>query len=312
MSLIVVGSMAFDAIETPFGKSDRIIGGAAIYIAWSASNFTRPIKQISVVGGDFPKEEMKLLEARGVSMEGVQVKEKEKSFFWSGRYHEDMNTRDTLVTDLNVLGDFDPKVPASYEGAEFLMLGNLQPSVQISVIKQLKQRPRLIAMDTMNFWMETAMPDLEDVLKQIDVLLINDAEARQLSGQYSLVKAARTILSMGPRFLIVKKGEHGALLFHDDRVFFAPALPLEDVFDPTGAGDTFAGGFIGHLARTRDISFENMKTAIIVGSAMASFCVEKFGPTRLKEIGREDIDRRLRQFRELVNFDIELQEEPQV
>jgi len=304
--------MAFDAIETPFGKSDRIIGGAAIYIAWSASNFTRPIKQISVVGGDFPKEEMKLLEARGVSMEGVQVKEKEKSFFWSGRYHEDMNTRDTLVTDLNVLGDFDPKVPASYEGAEFLMLGNLQPSVQISVIKQLKQRPRLIAMDTMNFWMETAMPDLEDVLKQIDVLLINDAEARQLSGQYSLVKAARTILSMGPRFLIVKKGEHGALLFHDDRVFFAPALPLEDVFDPTGAGDTFAGGFIGHLARTRDISFENMKTAIIVGSAMASFCVEKFGPTRLKEIGREDIDRRLRQFRELVNFDIELQEEPQV
>jgi len=312
MSLIVVGSMAFDAIETPFGKSDRIIGGAAIYIAWSASNFTRPIKQISVVGGDFPKEEMKLLEARGVSMEGVQVKEKEKSFFWSGRYHEDMNTRDTLVTDLNVLGDFDPKVPASYEGAEFLMLGNLQPSVQISVIKQLKQRPRLIAMDTMNFWMETAMPDLEDVLKQIDVLLINDAEARQLSGQYSLVKAARTILSMGPRFLIVKKGEHGALLFHDDKVFFAPALPLEDVFDPTGAGDTFAGGFIGHLARTRDISFENMKTAIIVGSAMASFCVEKFGPTRLKEIGREDIDRRLRQFRELVNFDIELQEEPQV
>jgi sugar/nucleoside kinase (ribokinase family) len=306
MSLIVVGSMAFDAIETPFGKSNRIIGGAATYIAWSASNFTQPIKQISVVGGDFPKEEMKLLEARGVNLEGVQVKEDQKSFFWSGRYHEDMNTRDTLVTDLNVLGDFDPRVPPAYQGAEFLMLGNLQPAVQLSVISQLKQRPRLIAMDTMNFWMETAMPDLEELLKQVDVLLINDAEARQLSGQYSLVKAARTILSMGPKFLIVKKGEHGALLFHDDRVFFAPALPLEDVFDPTGAGDTFAGGFIGHIARTKDVSFENMKTAIIIGSAMASFCVEKFGPTRLKEITREDIDNRLRQFRELVNFDIEI------
>lgn len=307
MSLIVVGSMAFDAIETPFGKTNRIIGGAATYIAWSASNFTRPIKQLSVVGGDFPKEEMKLLEVRGVSMEGVQVKEDQKSFFWSGRYHEDMNTRDTLVTDLNVLGDFDPRVPSSYQGAEFLMLGNLQPSVQISVIRQLKERPRLIAMDTMNFWMETAMPGLEELLKQIDVLLINDAEARQLSGQYSLVKAARTILSMGPKFLIVKKGEHGALLFHDDRVFFAPALPLEEVFDPTGAGDTFAGGFIGHIARTKDVSFENMKTAIIIGSAMASFCVEKFGPDRLKEITKDDIDNRLRQFRELVNFDIELE-----
>jgi sugar/nucleoside kinase (ribokinase family) len=307
MSLIVVGSMAFDAIETPFGKTNRIIGGAATYIAWSASNFTRPIKQLSVVGGDFPKEEMKLLEVRGVSMEGVQVKEDQKSFFWSGRYHEDMNTRDTLVTDLNVLGDFDPRVPPSYQGAEFLMLGNLQPSVQLSVIKQLKERPRLIAMDTMNFWMETAMPELEDLLKQVDVLLINDAEARQLSGQYSLVKAARTILSMGPKFLIVKKGEHGALLFHDDRVFFAPALPLEEVFDPTGAGDTFAGGFIGHIARTKDVSFENMKTAIIIGSAMASFCVEKFGPDRLKEITKDDVDKRLRQFRELVNFDIELE-----
>ena len=307
MSLIVVGSMAFDAIETPFGKSDRIIGGAATYIAWSASNFTRPIQQISVVGGDFPEEEMKLLEVRGVNLEGVQVKKDQKSFFWSGRYHEDMNTRDTLVTDLNVLGSFDPKVPPSYQGAEFLMLGNLQPSVQMSVIRQLKERPRLIAMDTMNFWMEIALPELEEVLKQIDVLLINDAEARQLSGQYSLVRAARTILSMGPQFLVVKKGEHGALLFHEDRVFFAPALPLEDVFDPTGAGDTFAGGFIGHIARTKDISFENMKTGIIIGSAMASFCVEKFGPTRLKEITREDIDRRLRQFRELVNFDIELE-----
>ena len=307
MSLIVVGSMAFDAIETPFGKSDRIIGGAATYIAWSASNFTRPIRQISVVGGDFPKEEMKMLEERGVSMEGVQVKEKEKSFFWSGRYHEDMNTRDTLITDLNVLGSFDPKIPDSYQGSEFLMLGNLQPSVQMSVIKQLKERPKLIAMDTMNFWMESALPGLEEVLKKVDVLLVNDAEARQLSGQYSLVKAARMILTMGPKFLIVKKGEHGALLFHDDQVFFAPALPLEDVFDPTGAGDTFAGGFIGHLARTKDISFGNMKTAIIVGSAMASFCVEKFGTTRLKEINSDDISRRIRQFQELVNFEIELE-----
>jgi sugar/nucleoside kinase (ribokinase family) len=234
------------------------------------------------------------------------MKKDKKSFFWSGRYHEDMNSRDTLITDLNVLADFNPQIPENYQGSEFLMLGNLQPSVQISVIKQLKQRPRLIVMDTMNFWMEAAMPDLETVLKQIDVLLVNDAEARQLSGQYSLVKAAKTILSMGPKFLIVKKGEHGALLFHDGKVFFAPALPLEDVFDPTGAGDTFAGGFIGHLAKTKDVSFDNMKTAIIVGSAMASFCVEKFGPSRLKEITKEDIDKRLRQFRDLVNFDIEL------
>jgi sugar/nucleoside kinase (ribokinase family) len=239
-------------------------------------------------------------------MDGVQIVKDKKSFFWSGRYHEDMNTRDTLITDLNVLADFKPRIPESYQGSEFLMLGNLQPSVQISVIRQLKQRPSLIVMDTMNFWIESAMPELESVLKEIDVLLINDAEARQLTGQYSLVKAAKTILTMGPRFLIIKKGEHGALLFHDDRVFFAPALPLEDVFDPTGAGDTFAGGFIGHLAKTKDVSFENMKTAIIVGSALASFCVEKFGPTRLKEISKEDISSRLRQFRELVNFDIEL------
>jgi sugar/nucleoside kinase (ribokinase family) len=217
-----------------------------------------------------------------------------------------MNSRDTLVTDLNVLADFDPKIPENYQGSEFVMLGNLQPSVQMSVIRQMKKRPKLIAMDTMNFWMETAMPELEEVLKEVDVLLINDAEARQLSGQYSLVKAAKTILTMGPKFLVVKKGEHGALLFYNDQVFFAPALPLEDVFDPTGAGDTFAGGFMGHLAKTKDISFENMKTAIIVGSAMASFCVEKFGPTRLKEISKEDIDRRIRQFHELVNFEIEL------
>lgn len=312
MSLIVVGSMAFDAIETPFGKSDKIIGGAATYIAWSASNFTRPIKQISVVGGDFPSEELKMLEVRGVIMEGVQVKKDEKSFFWSGRYHMDMNTRDTLETQLNVLGTFQPVVPESYQDCEFLMLGNLIPAVQMSVINQLKNKPRLIVLDTMNFWMETAMDDLEKVLKHVDVLMVNDSEARQLSAQFSLVKAAKTIMEMGPRYLIIKKGEHGALLFHEDNVFFAPALPLEEVFDPTGAGDTFAGGFIGHLARTRDISFDNMKTGIIVGSAMASFCVEKFGTLRLKEIGRSEIDKRIAQFKELVNFDIELVKEVEV
>lgn len=306
MSLIVVGTMAFDAIETPFGKTEQIVGGSATYAAYAASNFVQPINQVSIIGYDFPKEEIHQLIFRGVVMDGVEMKNDKKSFFWSGRYHADMNTRDTLVTDLNVLADFKPQLPDSYQESQFVMLGNLQPTVQLSVINQLKKRPKLIVMDTMNFWMESAMPDLEKVLRQVDVLLVNDEEARQLSGQYSLVKAARTILSMGPRFLIVKKGEHGALLFHNENVFFAPALPLEDVFDPTGAGDTFAGGFIGHLAKTKDISFDNMKTAIIVGSAMASFCVEKFGPSRLKEITKEDIDKRLRQFRELVNFEIEL------
>src|SRR6187551_900334 len=306
MSLIVVGSMAFDAIETPFGKSDKIIGGAATYIAWSASNFTRPVHQISVVGGDFPREELKMLEARGVNLEGVQVKKDQRSFYWSGRYHMDMNTRDTLETQLNVLGDFNPVVPESYQDCEFLMLGNLAPAVQLSVINQLKNKPKLVVLDTMNFWMDSAMSDLEKVLRKVDVLLVNDAEARQLSSQYSLVSAAKAIMEMGPKYLIIKKGEHGALLFHGNEVFFAPALPLEDVFDPTGAGDTFAGGFIGHLARTKDISFENMKTAIIVGSAMASFCVEKFGPQRLKEITKADIDIRLDEFVQLVNFDIDL------
>ena len=246
------------------------------------------------------------MKSRGVQIEGVDIIPDKKSFFWSGRYHEDMNSRDTLVTDLNVLADFNPKVPASYQGAEFLMLGNLAPSTQLSVIRQMKKRPKLIAMDTMNFWMEIALPDLKAVLAEVDLLMVNDAEARQLTGQFSLVKAAKQILTMGPKYLIIKKGEHGALLFHEEMVFFAPALPLEDVFDPTGAGDTFAGGFIGHLAKTRDISFENMKTAIIVGSAMASFCVEKFGPTRLKEITKQDIDSRIRQFKELVSFEIEL------
>ncbi|MEO5996468.1 MAG: PfkB family carbohydrate kinase [Chitinophagaceae bacterium] len=306
MSLIVVGSMAFDSIETPFGKSDRIVGGAATYIAWSASNFTRPIKQISVVGGDFPQEELNALTARGVELEGVQIKKDEKSFFWSGKYHMDMNSRDTLETQLNVLGNFQPVVPESYQGAEFLMLGNLLPAVQMSVIEQMKQRPKLIVLDTMNFWMETAMSDLENVLKHVDVLMVNDSEARQLSAEYSLVKAAKAIMKMGPKYLIIKKGEHGALLFYENQVFFAPALPLEEVFDPTGAGDTFAGGFIGHMARTKDISFENMKTAIIVGSAMASFCVEKFGTLRLTEISKQDIDDRISEFVQLVNFDIAL------
>ncbi len=306
MSLITVGTMAFDAIETPFGKIDQITGGSALYVAYAASNFVKPVQQVSIVGYDFPKEEMDELRKRGVQLEGVEIVPDKKSFFWSGRYHEDMNSRDTLITDLNVLADFNPKIPDSYQGAEFLMLGNLVPAVQLSVIKQLKKRPKLIVMDTMNFWMEVAMPDLEEVLKHVDLLMVNDAEARQLSGQFSLVKAAKTIMAMGPKYLIIKKGEHGALLFHGENVFFAPALPLEDVFDPTGAGDTFAGGFIGHLAKTGDISFENMKRGIIVGSAMASFCVEKFGPTRLKEITQQDINGRIEQFKQLVNFDIEL------
>jgi sugar/nucleoside kinase (ribokinase family) len=306
MSLIVVGSMAFDAIETPFGKTGKIIGGAATYIAWSASNFTKPVKQISVVGGDFPIQELTALEKRGVVMEGVQIKKDEKSFFWSGKYHMDMNTRDTLETQLNVLGDFKPVVPESYQDCKFLMLGNLAPAVQISVIDQLKNRPKLIVMDTMNFWMEIALDDLKKLLTKVDVLMVNDTEARELSHEFSLVKAAKKIMAMGPQYLIIKKGEHGALLFHEENVFFAPALPLEEVFDPTGAGDSFAGGFIGHLSRTKDISFENMKTAIIFGSVMASFCVEKFGTERLREITKEEIDVRLQQFQDLVNFEIEL------
>jgi sugar/nucleoside kinase (ribokinase family) len=306
MSLIAVGTMAFDAIETPFGKTEQIIGGSATYVAYAASNFIKPVQQISIVGYDFPKAEMEELRKRGVHLDGVEVVPGKKSFFWKGRYHEDMNNRDTLITDLNVLADFDPKVPDSYQGAEFLMLGNLMPKLQLNVIQEMKKRPKLIAMDTMNFWMETAMNDLQIVLKYIDMLIVNDAEARELTGQFSLVKAARAIMQMGPKHLIIKKGEHGALLFHGNDVFFAPALPLEDVFDPTGAGDTFAGGFMGHLAKTGDISFENMKRGIIVGSAMASFCVEKFGPTRLKEITKEDIDRRIQQFKDLVNFEIEL------
>ncbi len=306
MSLISVGTMAFDAIETPFGKTEQIIGGSAIYVAYAASYFVKPVQQISIIGYDFPKEEMEELRRRGVHLDGVEIVPDKKSFFWKGRYHEDMNSRDTLITDLNVLADFDPKVPDSYQGAEFLMLGNLSPKIQLNVIQEMKQRPKLIVMDTMNFWMHSAMSELKIVLKYVDMLLVNDAEARQLTGQFSLVKAAKSIMAMGPKYLIIKKGEHGALLFHGDEVFYAPALPLEDVFDPTGAGDTFAGGFMGYLAKTRDISFDNMKTAIIVGSAMASFCVEKFGPTRLKEVTKEDIDTRIQMFKDLVSFEIEL------
>jgi sugar/nucleoside kinase (ribokinase family) len=306
MSLICVGSIAYDAIETPFGKREKIVGGAAVYAAYAASNFIKPVHLVSIIGNDFEESEIRSLEARGASFEGVERVKDKKSFFWSGRYHMDMNTRDTLITDLNVLGDFNPVVPESYKDTEFLMLGNLHPSTQISVIGQMKTRPRLIALDTMNYWISSARRELDQVFGMVDVLMINDEEARLLSGDYSLVKAARKIMAMGPKFLVIKKGEHGALLFHQNEVFFAPALPLEDVFDPTGAGDTFSGGFMGHLARTRDVSFENLKTAIIVGSAMASFCVEKFGPERLKELRKDEIDERIKQFIDLVNFDISL------
>ncbi|MBK7690247.1 MAG: sugar kinase [Bacteroidetes bacterium] len=307
MSLLIAGTMAFDAIETPFGKTDRIIGGSATYAAWSASHFTKPIKQISIIGGDFPDSEINALKERGVQFEGVECIQNEKSFFWSGRYHMDMNTRDTLITDLNVLEKFNPIVPESYQDCEFLMLGNLMPSLQKKIIEQLPNRPKLIIMDTMNFWMDIAMEDLLKTISMVDLLMVNDGEARQLSGEYSLVKAAQKIMELGPKYLIIKKGEHGALLFHEKHVFFAPALPLEEVFDPTGAGDTFAGGFIGHLAHTKDISYNNMKTAIIIGSAMASFVVEKFGTERLQEITKEDISRRLNQFVDLVNFDMDVQ-----
>ena len=306
MSLICVGTVAYDAIETPFGKREKIVGGSALYVAYAAANFIRPVKLVSIIGDDFDQLEIRAMESRDISFEGVEVVRNKKSFFWSGRYHLDMNTRDTLVTDLNVLADFNPVIPASYQESEFLMLGNLHPATQISVIRQMKKRPHLIAMDTMNYWISSALDDLKKVLTMVDVLMVNDTEARELTGEYSLVKAARKIMSMGPRFLIIKKGEHGALLFHENEVFYAPALPLEEVFDPTGAGDTFAGGFMGHIAKTKDISYNNLKTAIIVGSAMASFCVEKFGAERLKELTRSEIDDRIRQFIELVNFDIAL------
>jgi len=305
-SITVVGTVAFDAIETPFGKTDKIIGGAATYISLAASYFTNQINLVSVIGGDFPKQQIFMLQERGVKTEGLQVKENEKSFFWAGKYHLDMNTRDTLATELNVLADFDPVIPEVYQDSEYLMLGNLTPAVQMKVLEQMKKRPKLVVMDTMNFWMANAPKELNEVIKKIDVLTINDAEARELSGEYSLVKAARKILGMGPRYLVIKKGEHGALLFHEKNVFFAPALPLDDVFDPTGAGDSFAGGFIGYLAQTNDVSFDNMKRAIIYGSAMASFCVEKFGTERLMNLSHEEIEERIQGFVDLVQFDISL------
>ncbi|WNJ15946.1 PfkB family carbohydrate kinase [Pontibacter sp. G13] len=304
MSLVVVGSMAFDAIETPFGKTDKILGGAATYIALAASQFVKPVNAISVVGNDFLQSDMQMMESHGANLEGVQVKKDEKSFFWSGRYHNDMNSRDTLVTELNVLGTFDPVVPESYQGCEYLMLGNLSPDVQRQVIERLQTRPKLIVMDTMNFWMDIALDSLKETLKLIDVLVINDEEARQLSGSYSLKVAAKQIMEMGPKYLVIKKGEHGALLFHDGQVFSAPGLPLEEVFDPTGAGDTFAGGFIGYMAKTGGQDFEDMKRAVIFGSALASFCVEKFGPERLIGLEEAEMNARVREFVSLAHFQI--------
>lgn len=304
MSLLAIGTMAFDAIETPFGKTDKIIGGACTYVSLSASFFTKPVNVVAVVGEDFPQEFIEALNAKGVNTDGLQIKAGEKSFFWSGRYHNDMNSRDTLVTELNVLADFDPIIPDSYQNCEYLMLGNLTPQVQKTTIERLHKRPKFIMMDTMNFWMDVAMDDLLEVLKMVDCLSVNDEEARQLSGEYSLRKAAKKILTMGPNTLIIKKGEHGALLFQGDDVFFAPALPLEDVFDPTGAGDTFAGGFIGYVASTQDTSFENLKRAIVYGSAMASFCVEKFGTEQLIELTNEQVTARVQEFVKLAGFTV--------
>ncbi len=304
MSLLTVGSVAFDALETPFGKTDKIIGGAATYITLSASYFTKKNNLVAVVGGDFPKEMIQLLKDHGVSTEGLEVIPDGKTFFWSGKYHEDMNTRDTLETQLNVMEHFDPQIPESYQSSAYLMLGNTVPATQKLIIERMTKRPKLIMLDTMNLWMDIAMDDLKAVLRLVDVLAINDEEARQLSGEYSLRKAAVKIMEMGPKTLIIKKGEHGALLFQEDRIFYAPALPLEEVFDPTGAGDSFAGGFIGYLANTDDISFENMKRAIIYGSAMASFCVEKFGTERLINLTQEEINARVQKFVELSSFEI--------
>jgi sugar/nucleoside kinase (ribokinase family) len=307
MSLLAVGTVAFDDIETPFGRAEKVVGGAATYITLAASYFTDNLKIVSVIGDDFPQQELDFMKSRGVDLQGLQVKKGEKSFFWAGKYHDNMNDRDTLDTQLNVLADFQPILPDSYKDTEYLMLGNLTPSVQQQVIEQLNQRPKFIALDTMNFWMDIAMESLIQVLKKIDGLIINDEEARQLSGEHSLVKAAEVIHKMGPKHLVIKKGEHGALLFEGGKVFFAPALPLAEVFDPTGAGDTFAGGFMGYIARTGDLSFENMKRAVIYGSAMASFCVEKFGIERMKELNNKAINKRIAQFVDLVNFDADIE-----
>ena len=305
MSLVVIGTVAFDAIETPFGKTDKIVGGAATYAGLAASYFFDKVKIVGVVGDDFQNEDIQVFKDHGIDVEGLQIKEGEKSFFWAGKYHNDMNSRDTLATELNVLADFDPIIPDSYQDCQYLLLGNLTPQIQQTTIKRLTNRPKLVVLDTMNFWMDVAMDDLLETLKLVDVLTINDAEARQLSSEYSLVKAAKKILQMGPKYLIIKKGEHGALLFNEDKIFSAPALPLAEVFDPTGAGDTFAGGFIGYLAKVGTINFNNMKNAIIYGSALASFCVEKFGTERIKNLTEEEIAGRIKEFVNLSSFVIE-------
>ncbi len=303
--LVIVGTVAFDAIETPFGKTEKILGGAATYIGLAASQFNVEGAIVSIVGGDFPKEDLKMLEAKRMDISGLEVVENGKTFFWSGKYHNDMNTRDTLITDLNVLADFNPKVPKNYRDAEVVMLGNLHPLVQLSVIEQMDS-PKLIVLDTMNFWMNSTLNELMEVISKVDVITINDEEARQLSREYSLVKAAQKIMTMGPKYIVIKKGEHGALLFGDDDVFFAPAMPLREVFDPTGAGDTFAGGFAGYLARTGNYSYNNMKNAVINGSALASFCVEKFGTERLLNLTNKEVYERIQQFKSLTQFDIKL------
>ena len=304
--LIIVGTVAFDAIETPFGKTDKILGGAATFIGLAASQFNVDSAVVSIVGGDFPQKYLDLLSDRNVNIEGVEIVKEGKTFFWSGKYHNDMNSRDTLITELNVLAEFNPVVPESYKDAEIVMLGNLHPSVQMSVLEQMHNKPKLAILDTMNFWMDNALPELKEVISKTDVITINDEEARQLTGEYSLVVAARRIHDMGPKYVVIKKGEHGALLFHDDNVFYAPALPLEEVFDPTGAGDTFAGGFAGYLAKTNDVSFENMKNAVIYGSTLASFCVEKFGTERMIGLEHSEVHQRLKQFKDLTQFEIEL------
>lgn len=304
--LLIVGTVAFDAIETPFGKTDKIVGGAATYIGLSASFFNLQSAIVSVVGDDFPQEHLDLLTSRNIDISGIEIVKGGKTFFWSGLYHNDLNSRDTLVTELNVLADFQPKVPQNFKDADVVMLGNLHPLVQSSVLDQMETTPKLVVLDTMNFWMDCALPELLDVIKRVDVITINDEEARQLSGEYSLVKAAAKIHTLGPKYVVIKKGEHGALLFHNSEVFFAPALPLEDVFDPTGAGDTFAGGFSGYIAQSENISFENMKNAIIYGSNLASFCVEKFGTERMVGLEENEVNQRLKQFKALTQFDIEL------
>lgn len=304
--LLIVGTVAFDAIETPFGKTDKILGGAATYIGLSASHFNVKSAIVSVVGEDFPQEYLNLLTSKNIDISGIEVVKGGKTFFWSGKYHNDLNSRDTLITELNVLADFNPIVPQDYKDADVVMLGNLHPIVQTGVLNQMASKPKLVVLDTMNFWMDCALPELLDVIKRVDVITINDEEARQLSGEYSLVKAAAKIHTMGPKYVVIKKGEHGALLFHNKEVFFAPALPLEDVFDPTGAGDTFAGGFSGYIAQSENISFNNMKNAIIQGSNLASFCVEKFGTERMESLNKSEVQERLKQFKSLTQFDIEL------